>query len=415
MNTLNRNSFLLLLILITSAISLNAQTKVIKKPNLPKVENSISEYISVDTILSFIDEIPINNSLINCTWKDELVFTNFNIRKNSDTITIYRINITTANIDTFYIYENGIRNTLKTNQCTALNAIAYNGRQIVINLHNKIYIYELNNSQIPNKITEQTIQKSFCDMDFLNDSTLVFIQNNHSSKPKTAIYLYNIPTKQITNEMFPRFNTTLLSYFKPAKFYDIKNNKILWANRNTYSFLLFDENLTKITTLSRIGDNWKSLSDKIKKKASKIKRTNAPEIIHCIEKEFGKTDQLRFAHIIDSNHIALVIHRANENMVYIDVWQQDNNEWKEKYNKLYDDGFVFNPDKVIHRNNIPLGYLAGDDVHIFNNKAVSVTKRGTVKNPIGLEVRDYFLQKDNYLKTNDYFIQVIIYSHSLTD
>ena len=65
MNIVNRNSFLLLLILITSTISLNAQTKVIKKPNFPKVENSISEYISVDTILSFTDEIPITNSLIN--------------------------------------------------------------------------------------------------------------------------------------------------------------------------------------------------------------------------------------------------------------------------------------------------------------------------------------------------------------
>ena len=90
MNIVNRNSFLLLLILITSTISLNAQTKVIKKPNLPKVENSISEYISVDTILSFTDEIPITNSLINWTWKDELIFTNFNIHKSSDTITIYR-------------------------------------------------------------------------------------------------------------------------------------------------------------------------------------------------------------------------------------------------------------------------------------------------------------------------------------
>ena len=415
MKALTLKSFLVFLILTVYVTIVNAQTKVIKKPNLPKVENSISEYISVDTILSFTDETPINNSIISCTWKDELVFTNFNIRKNSDTITIYRINITTANIDTFYIYENGIRNTLKTNQCTALNAIAYNGRQIVINLHNKIYIYELNNSQTPNKIAEQTIQKSFCDMDFLNDSTLVFIQNNHSSKPKTAIYLYNIPTKQITNEIFPRFNTTLLSYFKPAKFYDIKNNKILWANRNTYSFSLFDENLTEITTLSRTGDNWKSLSDKIKKKASKIKRTNAPEIIYYIEKEFGKTDQLRFAHIIDSNHIALVIHRANENMVYIDVWQQDNNGWKEKYNRLYDDGFVFKPYKAIQRNTIPLGYLAGNNIHIFNNKAVSISKRGTVKNPIGLEVKDYFLENDNYLKANDYFIQVIIYSHSLID
>jgi len=249
----------------------------------------------------------------------------------------------------------------------------------------------------------------------LNDSTLVFIQNDHSSKPKIAIYLYNIPTKQITNEIFPRLNTTLLSYFKPAKFYDIKNNKILWANRNKYSFSLFDENLTETTTLSRTSDNWKSLSDKIKKKASKIKRTNAPEIIHCIEKEFGKTDQLRFAHIIDSNHIALVINRANENIVYIDVWHQDNNGLKEKYKKLYDDGFAFNPDKVIHRNNIPLGYLAENDVYILKNKAVSVSKRGTIKNPIGLEVKDYFLQNDNYLKTNDYFTQVIIYSHSLTD
>lgn len=40
MNTLKYNSLLLLLTLTTSAITLNTQTKVIKKPNLPKVENS---------------------------------------------------------------------------------------------------------------------------------------------------------------------------------------------------------------------------------------------------------------------------------------------------------------------------------------------------------------------------------------
>ena len=79
MKILTHKSFLAFLILTVYVTIANAQSEVINKPNFPNIENSISEYISVDTILSFIDEIPINNSLINCTWKDELVFTNFNI------------------------------------------------------------------------------------------------------------------------------------------------------------------------------------------------------------------------------------------------------------------------------------------------------------------------------------------------
>lgn len=417
MRNLNVNNIKCLFGLILVLLGLNtvAQTKVIENPNIPKIENSISEYVSVDTILSFTNEVAVNRSLKSCKWENEIVFTNFNTNKNSDTIVIYKINIVDANVDTFYVYEKRIRERMKSVYSSSFDAIAYNGSKIVLNLYDELYVYELDSNHKLNKIGKYTVAEDFREMAFLNDSVLVFVQNYYSASPQTAIYLYDMLEHKVINKIFPHFNTTLLSFFSPQKNFDIYENRILWANRGEYSFLLFDRDLKKLDSVSIVNKNWKQLSKKAKRKASKIKKTHTPDIIYCLNKEYNNIDQLQFAYILDTNHIAIGVHRAKENVLYIDVWYRIGGEWKIKHNALYDDGFMFKPERVIRRNTLPLGFLVGSKVYFMDNKLVSISDNAAVENPINLSVKDYFIEQNKYLETNEYFVQIFIYSHTLTD
>ena len=174
MRNLNMNNIKCLLALYLVLLGLNtiAQTEVIENPNIPKIENSISEYVSVDTILSFTNEVAVNRSLKSCKWENEIVFTNFNTNKNSDTIVIYRINIVDANVDTFYVYEKRIRERMKSVYSSSFDAIAYNGSKIVLNLYDELYVYELDSNNKLNKIGKHTVAEDFREMAFLNDSVL---------------------------------------------------------------------------------------------------------------------------------------------------------------------------------------------------------------------------------------------------
>ena len=85
-------------------------------------------------------------------------------------------------------------------------------------------------------------------------------------------------------------------------------------------------------------------------------------------------------------------------------------DWKRGVADIQDDGWTSHKDSIMNRNNIPLNCM-GNIIRVVGNRIVSLTKEGCVENPVGMEVTDYFKERNQFLYENNPFIQVFIFSH----
>ena len=94
----------------------------------------------------------------------------------------------------------------------------------------------------------------------------------------------------------------------------------------------------------------------------------------------------------------------------IDVWTKCDGTWKRTLSDIADDGWK---DTVMTKNNFPVKFEF-NKVRVAGGKLVSLSKNGSIEQPIGLTRSAYDTQTDAYLIENNKFIQVFIYSHTLT-
>lgn len=387
----------------------------IKKINrLPEPKNSISNYISVDTIISFPSETDLRG-LVSNQWGNTVMFTTFTTNCKSDTVRLYSINAETFGVDTILIYLENIRKTIKHNQNIQISNIAFNNNYIVLHYFSHLIIYKKNNGQFV--LHKESKTKEFSSMQFVNDSILALAENYYSHTPPTFISLFNINTLSIEKNIFPNFNNLLLSYFSPQKNFDAKDNTILWANRAEYSFLVFNKNLELKDSIFHNVKDWKNLSEKTLKKALKRSKYDAADIIAIIEKEYHKIDQLQWAYLIDSTHILAVHAKPNNEKTYtfpsIDILEKNNGQWQ--LTKTGIDDFAEQTD-TIKRNSFALDFLSGAHYHFLNNmKVVKISRCLVVENTIGMPSQEYWLKYWEGYQNNDPFLQITIFSHTLTN
>lgn len=385
----------------------------IKKINrLPEPKNSISNYISVDTIISFPSETDLRG-LVSNQWGNTVMFTTFTTNCKSDTMRLYSINAETFGVDTILIYLENIRETIKHNQNIQISNIAFNNNYIVLHYFSHLIIYKKNNGQFV--LHKESKTKEFSSMQFVNDSILALAENYYSHTPPTFISLFNINTLSVEKNIFPNFNNLLLSYFSPKKNFDAKDNTILWANRAEYSFSVFDNKLQLQDSISYPEKDWKKLSEKTLKKAHKRKKHDAADIIAIVEKEYFHIDQLQWAYIIDSNNIALIHSKPRKegHMSYpvIDIWTKANEKWQISKSEI--DDFAIRSDSV-QRNSFAIDFLSGPEIHfVNNNKVVKLSKNGVLaKYPIGMAAQEYYQREWDAWQNNDQFLQITIFSHT---
>ena len=382
---------------------------MVKVKQRPEQKNSISNYISADTIISFPSETDLRG-LVSNQWGNTVMLTTFTTNCKSDTVRLYSINAETFGVDTIHIYIENLRKTLKNENSSYLENIAFNDSLIAINHFHQVYVFKQKNdgySIYKQFIIDVTIQ----DLQFLNDSILVMSNNHFSHTPPTYITLFNINALTVEKNIFPHFNNLLLSYFNPQKNFDVNGNTILWVNRAEYSFLIYDNKLQLQDSISQPVKDWKTLSEKTLKKAHKRNKHDAADIIAIVEKEYFHIDQLQWAYIIDSNNIALIHSKPQRADILIDIWTKVDEKWQISQTEIYD--FAIKSD-TIQRNSFALNFMSNPEVHfVNNNKIVILSRNGRVAEyPIGMPAQEYYQKEWDAWQNNEPFLQITIFSHN---
>ncbi len=415
---MKRTILLILSVLVSVTISAQDVTGGIstkKVKQLPEPQNSISNYISADTIISFPSETDLRG-LVSNQWENTVMFTTFTTNSKSDTVRLYSINAETLGVDTIHIYIENLRKTIRQNQNNQISNIAFNDNYLVLHYASRLHIYNRLNKQYTLS-KEFKIKESIQDMRFLNDSILVMSNIYYSQTPPTYITLFNINTLSVEKDIFPHYNSLLLSHFSPQKSFDIKGNTILWANRAEYSFLIFDSVLKLQDSVYNPIKKWETLSAKTIKKALKLGKYDAADRIDVIEKEYNDIDQLQWAYIIDENNIALIHSKPrNEGILpypFIDIWTKINEKWQLTQPEI--DDFAIKSD-TIQRNSFAIVFLSNPEVYFTsNNKIVKLSRNGQVAEyPIGMPAQEYYQKEWDGWQNNEPFLQITIFSHTLT-
>ena len=389
----------------------------IKKVNhLPEPQNSISNYISVDTIIYFPTETDLRG-LVSNQWGNTVMFTTFTTNTKSDTLRLYSINAETFGVDTIYIYIKNLRKTIKNNQNTKISNIAFNSKKLVLKYANNISIFTKQNNTY-------TLKKEFKTdaypqhMQFMNDSILVLSNNYYSHTPPTYITLFNINTLTVEKNIFPHFNNLLLSYFNPKKNFDVNGNTILWTNRAEYSFLIYDNKLQLQDSISQPVKDWKTLSEKTLKKAHKRNKHDAADIIAIVEKEFDKIDKLQWAYIMDTTHILTArirpYNKEKFHYAFLDIWQKNNGKWQLKETEIDDSAIKSD---TIQRNSFAINFMSNPEVHfVNNNKIVILSRNGRVAEyPIGMPAQEYYQKEWDSWQNNEPFLKITIFTHTFAN
>ena len=135
----------------------------------------------------------------------------------------------------------------------------------------------------------------------------------------------NTNTGKIYKKLYPHYNTSLISCFNPFKYIDNKDDIILFANRNEYSFLFYNNNLDIIDSIGYADyENWVTIPDKVKKKALK-KGTEPVDVMEYIRKHFYSATKLNFIYMPDTNNIIAVITSKREESTFynsVDTWKK---------------------------------------------------------------------------------------------
>ncbi|MDR2407681.1 MAG: hypothetical protein LBE13_06185, partial [Bacteroidales bacterium] len=380
------------------------------------------DYLLLDTIFFFSDEEIVGNiQPVACVWKDELLFSNFNQYKSSDTMLFYSVNIETKKIDTICLYRNGIRNYLMESYSKNLRYIAYNRQYIVIGIFEKALCYKRQKTGVylfekELLLDQYMVSKAW----FLDSNTLLFVNVQNSKESPVYLYKYDVKQKTITKIIYPYFNTLLLSYFKPEHLIDVKENIVLFANRNEYSILLYNTALNLTDSLSETVHGWISLKAKtIDKINKKYPKTDAMNIINAIDKYYSNIYQLQWVYIINANKLLSVYTPSQDKkdlfkkgLPIINIWKKINNQWFITQKNIQDDIRLVYENDTITKKSFPVGFLSGCQMFFTNNKAVIIENSGTDINPIGLHKNDYGEKLMDYAREKNFIMKINIFTHT---
>lgn len=377
---------------------------------------SIWRYVSADTVLNFKSETTTSYSRVIATMeKDICAFTMFSTNKLSDTVTIYCIHATSGRVDTINIYEEGLRNKMRRHKCVDFDAIAMNGNLLSVSYFKTLLIYKKKDNGSFEKFKEVKIDDLYGTMHFVDDHTLLFSKCYYGQTPSTTLMLYDINRGKTVDEIHPYHNSTLHGFVRFGNpLVDCRNGKILWSNTNEYSFLLYNSKLRRIDSVYCDYEDWTPIADSTFESVGRLDRHLAPNIIDLVCQTYDSLDRIVSAQMLDDAHILFVRKTPKRDMFNyfkIDLWSFKNNHWERTLSDI-DDEYINRLDKFI---DCPEIDFAHNRTFVIGNKIVSIRKNGCVAQPLGMKYKDYLTQCEDYMAENDYFVQVVIFSHKLFD
>jgi hypothetical protein len=388
-------------------------------------QTDVRQYLLLDTILSFPNEEIINHvKPAVAQWGDELVFTNFSKYKSSDTIVVYRINVRTKQMDTLCFFIPDIRNFLRDNYSMGANYIAYNQRYLVLGFFKKVMLYQQDTNgkfafQKEISFMDHTTDTSFRNAWFLDSNTLLLSNVQNSETPPTVLCQYNVEQGRRIKEIHPYFNTLLLANFYPQHLIDAQDNCIVFANRNEYSFLLYDRAFNRVDSLAANMKGWKSMSAKtINRINRKYDKTDAMDIINEVSKYEYAIDQLQWVYIVNPTKLMCVYTPVGDKqnqmpaMPIINIWEKKDGNWSITKQAIQDDLWLLPEDGRLSIRSYSIGFYGGNQVFVMGDNIVVLSHLGTSINPVGMTPSDYGQANQDYFAEKNPIVQLRIFTHT---
>lgn len=389
--------------------------------NTSIAQKSLSDYTCVDSVilLKHLEGKSHVNDISSTQYGRNVVFTYYNRKYNVDTITIYNLNVDTYKLESARIVHNGIARLLEELFRNNFSAIACNDKQLFLSFYEHVMVYNKQSDGTYRFEREIYVPEAFIYMSLLNDSTLLFSNNyveTRLTKQKVSIFLLNINTGKIYKRVYPHYNTTLLSFWSPFRYIDSKNDIILFANRNEYSFLFYNNNLNVIDSVGCSDyENWVTIPDKVKKKALK----KGPEVVDIMEymrKHFFSATKLNFIYMPDTdNIIAGITSKREESILYtsVDTWKKVDGKWVRNLSDIgYDQPTKEEKTKALMPNRLDVNFFNGK-THFFDDKIVKLDLQGVGISPIGITPDEYNSKSNEWLSSKTPHFRIIVFNHSL--
>lgn len=386
----------------------------------PAQHSSVHDFLSLDTVISFPNEKS-NSCLLYAQWDRDLVFTNYHTSLNTDTVNCYIINVDDKKIEQIPLYKKGFCQMLKNLYTKTFGSMAYNKEFIAFyqaigyGKGGIVYLFKRDDS-----LHFSFFQSIETDIDasniYFTDSCKLLLAKIHYYYGSTLAVM-DINSKKVTDIVHPYHNNKYMSNFVSNQ-YDAKNNLVLFANRNEYSFLIFDKNLRFSDSTGVKIKKWKNIPHKILKTISKSYNTDhdAANINFLLTDHYFKIHQLNKAYIIDSNKVLIAYTPAKRNIDkhypthVINIWKKDNGVWNEIHGDIHDQLGI--SDSIITRHSFGLDLISGHKTAVFPDKIVQIRENGTDFNPIGKTESQYYEYKDNFHASNEPIIELRIFRHS---
>lgn len=383
-------------------------------------QGKMSDHIQADTLIPLPHETTTTHTqIIHARHGRTVLFTCYSAQKNKDTITLYRIHIDSLSCKELRLYLPGIGRYLQEHRLHNIEQVAFDERRVFLAFHDQLLQCRYGIDGLLTVDWQTQVDPHFNEMFLLDGNTLVFSRcypSVYEGMPPVTLFTYDIPTRKATQTIEPEYNTFLLSPFRPFKNVDVQAGSILWANRNEYSFTLYNSCL-ETTSLAKVEESdFKGIPGKKLKRITR-KNLSGMDLIEEMRPLIFLYDRVDFAYLVDDSNVAIVRcpkveqHSLTKNR--LDWWRREEGQWRQVAHGIED--FAYNEvpfSDPVDRNHLQIGWLMGRTVVMFDDKIVSISKDGVPTSPIGISRKEYVEERNRWLLENDTHIEIYIISHN---
>lgn len=385
-------------------------------PAFANAQNKMSDHIWLDTTFYLPKEVTGTGTEITCARHGgDILFSAYNARKDADTMRFYLVKIDSLRIMEKKMVMSGMGKRLFAGKRDGIDQLAFDGRNVYMTIGGTLYKCHFDT---PDDIIFDWAEKitlPFGYMYLIDDSTLLFSRcrvSNSKKIPETLLFTYDIPSKRVLHQVEPAFCSVLLSLHEPYKHMDVWDGKVLWANRNDYSFHIYNRQLEVVDSI--IGRNVPL--DAIKEDTLEEvgrRKLNGIDLIDAMGSLYMTHDRVDFVYYVNDSNIAAVRTLKNDFQTLLDWWQKTDNGWTLKFEGIQNP-HVFSSvgvDEIIGTNHFHIGWISSGRVIVTEDKFIIIDSKGLPINPVGMTRKEYVKATNDWLLDNDTHITVTILQH----
>lgn len=388
-------------------------------PSQLNAQDRMSDHIRVDTIISLTREI--SNTYTDVVYARhgrKVLFTCYEAKRHVDTVSLFLVDVDSLTCKRLMLNVPGIGRHLQERRYKGLRCIAFDAQHVFVAFADRLLQCRYADGLKLEVGKETTIEQPFDEMYLLNEHLLVFSHcypSYNEGKSSVHLFTFDIPTFKVQRTIIPDYNTVLMAPIKPFKKMDAKEGKVLWANRNEYSFTIYDSQLEKEGVVKEEELKFKGIPSKRINSISKKKLSGA-DLIEEIRPLIFAHDRIEYAYLIDEGNVAIVRvpRKIGQSLTKatLDWWNKQEGTWRRKYTDVEDWAYYEVPyTEPVRRNHLQIDWLSGASVVVFNDKILSIKTNAVPISPLGISRKDYHEWQEHWLLHHDTHMQIAIITH----